>query len=190
MTDPIKNAFIWLLSIACVVLGAAAWLGHARLEIAQGKADLAISQLKKLGADVVKQKAEAAAELRTANASVLAQQKRLDAAAATQKVTDEKAAAVVDSLRTDLRAARLRAGALEAAARRGGSGAAEQGGDPAGAGAGAGSGASAGGVLPDPEAEADDDAYAADRINIAYAACRADAIGLRAILNRSPAPSP
>ncbi|WP_155947201.1 hypothetical protein [Pseudacidovorax intermedius] len=142
-----------------------------QLEAVTGQRDAARQGLAELNGAVTRQKAEAAATLASLNASVLAQQKRIDAAAAAQEKTDAKNLDDISRLRVELRAARLRAGAGEAGGRGSGGGGAP------GA-AGAGTGDRAGGraqgarLFPDPEAAADDDAYEADRVNLAYASCR------------------
>lgn len=70
-----------------------------------------------LNAAVTSQNAEAAATLASLNASVWAQQKRIDAAAAAQEKTDAKALDDIGRLRGELRAARLGACAAEAGGR-------------------------------------------------------------------------
>ncbi|MET3514373.1 hypothetical protein ABIC63_002145 [Pseudacidovorax sp. 1753] len=175
----LRNLAIW----ALLALAVAGWgVGCAertragvlttQLKAVTGQRDAARQGLAELNGAVTRQKAEAAATLASLNASVLAQQKRIDAAAAAQEKTDATNGSTVEHLREQLRAARLRAGTAEAGGCGGGGGGAP---GKAGAGAGdrAGGGAQAAGLLPDPEAAADDDAYEADRVNLAYASCRA-----------------
>lgn len=142
---------------------------------------------------ITSQQLLADAQLKAANASVRNLQTQLDTRRAEQQATDDANGKVVAGLRADLQrlhsARRLLDQQLQAAAARGrgdggGAGQGEPGATPAGGGRDE---AHAGGVLPaapsgprDFEAEADDDAFDADRINVAYIACRADAIAVRA----------
>ncbi|MET3512721.1 hypothetical protein ABIC63_000486 [Pseudacidovorax sp. 1753] len=175
----IRNLALWaLLAVAiagwgmgCAERTRAGGLA-SKLKTATEERDGARQALDQVNAAVRRQSAEAAATLASLNASVLAQQKRIDAAAAAQEKTDATNGATVEHLREQLRAARLRAGAAEAGGRGGGGG-----GAPGAAGAGAGDrvagGAQTAGLFPDAAAAADDDAYEADRVNLAYGSCRA-----------------
>lgn len=181
MIPNLKNYLLGGLALACLVLSGLLFLATGRLNLALEQRDQARKVLDQVTVDINAQKKAATAELRTANASVLAQQNRLDAAAQHQEKVDAQAVKTVDDLRNQLRAARaerMRHAAEEA--RRGRGGAAEQGQAAAGAGAGAVDRPEAAGLLPDPEAAADDDAYDADRLNAAFASCKADAIAIRA----------
>lgn len=179
----IRNAAIWLL----LALAVAGWgVGCAertragvlagQVKKVTGERDGARGERDTLASAIEAQKAQAAAMLRTLNASVLAQQKRIDAAHAAQEKTDAQNLATVAGLRDQLRRERLQRAAAEAAGRgSGGGGAAGQ--AAAGTDHRAGGGAAAAGLLPDPEAAADEDAYLADRVNEAYRSCRARLLG-------------
>ncbi|RYF29986.1 MAG: hypothetical protein EOO23_06170 [Comamonadaceae bacterium] len=127
------------------------------------------------------QKDEAAARLKTLNATVVVQQKRLDEHYFTGEKNDKTNLAKINTLQADMRRLRAAAnGLLDAAAAAGLSGGTEQGGAPAGPLTGSLDGAEAYRLVPaTPDQEADDDAYDADKINTAYASCRADALKLR-----------
>lgn len=199
----LRNLALW----ALLALAVAGWgVGCAertragvlavQLKTAGEQRDAARRGLADLNTAVTRQKAEAAATLASLNASVLAQQKRIDAAAAAQEKTDAKALDDIGRLRGELRAARLRAGGAEAGGRGSGGGGAA-GAASAGTGDRAGGGAQAARLLPDPEAAADDDAYEADRVNLAYSSCRAalfgrpqnSAVGSELSINRLPEPN-
>lgn len=184
MLDALKTYLLAALAVICLLLGAALWLQHGRAGVAIGERDLARQQLDSLGKNVKAQKELAAAQLRAANASVLARQRALEDARTHQEKTDATNVDVVRTLRADLD--RLREQSEHA--RRGDGGAARRGGDPIGAFARAGGAAQARGLLPAPPAgaaEEDADAYDADIINLAYASCRADALKVREVLNAS-----
>lgn len=184
MTD-IKNTVIWVLLAAIAALGAFAWFSHERAGIAAGQRDLAAGKLRIAGEAIDKQKREARAALDAANASVLAQQKRLDAAYLSQEKTDGVNTQTVSGLRADL--ARLRTAAFrlldgaDGAGRRAGD--ADAGGQAAAdSERGLSDRAQAAGLVPvpaDQEAVEDDEAFDSDRINTAYASCRADALSVR-----------
>lgn len=174
----IRNIAIWLL----LALAVAGWgVGCAestrathlagQVKKVTGERDGARGERDSLASAIEAQKAQAAATLRTLNASVLAQQKRIDAAHAAQEKTDVQNLSTVAGLRDQLRRERLQR-AAETAGRGGGAGG-TAGQASAGADHRAGGGADAPGVLPDPEAAADEDAYLADRLNEAYRSCRA-----------------
>lgn len=162
---------VWLAAALALAL---AWGGveRTRAGVLAGQRDAARGEAQALRGAIDAQKAEAASTLASLNASVRAQQQRIDAAHAAQEVNDAQNLALVDGLRADLRRERLRRAADEATGRGGGGGGAA-GGAAASAGAGPGSGAAGAGLLPAPEAEADHDAWLADRINEAYRSCRA-----------------
>lgn len=174
----IRNIAIWLLlalavagwGIGCAERSRAGMATNQRDE-ARRERDTARGEHNSLAAAVTAQKAEAAATLRTMQATVLAQQKRIDEAYLAQEKTDATNLATVAALHYRLRRERLQRAAEDA--RRGGSG----GGAPGAAGANADpratGRAAASGLLPDPETEADEDAYLADRVNEAYRSCRA-----------------
>lgn len=178
----LRNLALWVL----LALAVAGWgVGCAErtragsltklLKAVKAERDAARQGLTDLNAAVTRQKAQAAATLASLNASVLAQQKRIDAAAAAQEKTDAKALDDIGRLRGELHVARLRAGAAEAS-RRGDGGGGAPGAAGTGTGDRAGGGAQAARVLPDAETAADDDAFEADRVNLAYASCRATLI--------------
>jgi hypothetical protein len=174
------------LALACLVLGIAGWAEHQRAGIAAAKLADVRQQIKDTKERIEALKKQAADQLAAEQATVLAQQKRLDAAALEQGKTDATNRAVVDRLHDELRTARLRALRAEEA-RRGGGGGGAASGDPIGAFARAGGGAQARGLLPAPPsgaAEEDADAYDADILNLAYASCRADALKLREVMAR------
>lgn len=187
MTDAIKTTLLYALVVLSAVLGVATFLGHARLGIAQGQRDLAKASLKDLSAAVDKQKSEAAATLRTLNASVVAQQKIIDARYAQGEKTDAQNTQTIDGFRADLRRLRDAARRVLDAADSTGGGAGDRGASGevvAGPVAGPGGTAPPRGLLPaapNPEVDADDDAYEADRINDAYRSCRADALAVRSL---------
>ena len=180
----LRNLALWALVAAAVAGWGVGCAEHTRagglaskLKTATEERDGARQALDQVNAAVKRQNAEAAATLASLNASVLAQQKRIDAAAAAQETTDAKALDDIGRLRGQLRAARLRAGAAEAGGGGGGGGSAA---GAAGSRASdrAGGGAKADRLLPDQEAAADDDAYEADRLNEAYRSCRSRLMGL------------
>lgn len=138
---------------------------HQRDE-ARRERDTARGERNSLAADVTAQKAEAAATLRTLQASVLAQQKRIDEVHVAQEKTDATKLATVADLRE-----RLQRAAEDA--RRGDGDGSAPGAPGAGAGHRAAGGVVAPGLFPNPEAEADDDAYLADRVNEADRSRRA-----------------
>lgn len=183
ITDPIKNALIYALLVLCLVLGAAALLAHTQLAVSRGDLATARASLTVLSQAVTTQKNEAAATLHTLNASVLAQQKTIDARYAQQEKTDVQSTQTIDGYRADLLRIRTAArGLLDAAdsARRGSSGGGTDGQTATGALAGAADGAQAARLVPIAEAEQGDlEAYAADVINAAYRSCRVDAIVIR-----------
>lgn len=143
-----------------------------QLEATTDQRDAAREGLADLTTAVKRQREEAAATLASLNASVLAQQKRIDAAAAAQEKTDAKALDDIGRLRGKLRVARLRGNAFEAGG-SGGGGSGATGAACAGTGDRAGGGAEAAGLFSDSETSADDDAYEADKLNLAYRSCRA-----------------
>ncbi|MBS0453951.1 MAG: hypothetical protein JSS14_21835 [Proteobacteria bacterium] len=178
-----RSLAIYVLLGACVLLGITAYTNSMLLDSTRKSLKQTKDALKEQGERIGRQKTEAAERLRTLNASVLAQQKRLDAAHEQQEKADATNSATIDGLRADLRRMRAAArGVLNAAddaGRRPGGGA-RQGEAAAGTDAGARDGAQAYRLVPaTPDEEADDDAYEADRINNAYASCRADALKLR-----------
>lgn len=198
MFDSLKNTAIAVLGGLLLVLAVMLLNSYARVEVAQSRQRTAEAQLEKeqeahgrTRDAVASQKREAAALLRSSNASVLAAQNRLDAERQTAEATDVQHGRILVSLRADLQ--RLRTSQrLQLAAEAGGrgsSGAAQQGAGRPAADGGERDATAAARPLSgettgarDFEAEADDDAFDADRINVAYAACRRDAIGLRAAL--------
>lgn len=181
----VKSILIYVLLAACVALGVASCASTTMLKSTRSALATTKATLKTTNDRIREQKREAAGELRAANASVLAQQKRLDAAYQSQEKTDATNGKTIDGLRSDLRRVRAAArGLLDAAdsARRGDGGEAQQGEAAAGAHGGAGDRAQADRVLPaTADEEGDDDAYEADRVNAAYASCRADAFSVRVI---------
>lgn len=176
----IRNIAIWLL-LALAVAGwgvgcaertrAGVLAGQVKKVI--GERDGARGERDSLASAIEAQKAQAAATLRTLNASVLAQQKRIDAAHAVQEKIDAENLSTVAGLRDQLRRERLQR-AAEAAGRGGGAGGAA---GQAGTGTDdrAGGGAQAGRLLSDETAaEAEErDAFDADELNEAYRSCRA-----------------
>ena len=178
----IRNLAIWVLlalavagwGVGCAERTRAGALAGQVKKLA-GERDGARGERDALASAIDAQKAQAAATMRALNASMLAQQARIDAAHAAQEKTDAQNMSTVAGLRDQLRRERLQR-AAEAARRGGGVG-----GAPGQAGAGAdhraGGGADAPGVLPEPEAAADEDAYLADRVNEAYRSCRARLLG-------------
>lgn len=176
----IRNLAIWVLlalavsgwGVGCAERTRAGVLA-GQVKKVTGERDGARGERDSLASAIEAQKAQAAATLRTLHASVLAQQKRIDAAHAAQEKTDAQNLSTVAGLRDQLRRERLQR-ATEAAGRGGGAG-----GTPGQAGAGAndraGGGAQAGRPLPDETAaEAEErDAFDADELNEAYRSCRA-----------------
>lgn len=179
MTD-LRTILAGILAAACIVLGVASCASTTMLKATRASLTTTTKALNDQTARLEAQKKAAAAQLATLNASIRAQQARLDATHTQQEKTDATHVQTVDGLRADLRAVRLQL-ATEAT-RRWSSGAA--GSDPiaAFARAGAAGGAQAPGLLPgqeDLEAEEDGDTYDADVINLAYRSCRADAMSVR-----------
>jgi hypothetical protein len=179
----IRSIAIYVLLATTLLLGVASC--SERLLVRSTRADLVVQKaaLKTQTEALIAQKKEAAERLRELNASVLAQQKRLDDVHAIQEKYDVANTKTIEQLRVDL--ARMRAaarrllGAADAPV-TGPGGGAEQGTDTASTGSGFGYRTQASGVLPDaPTDEGDEDAYDADRINNAYIACRADAVNVR-----------
>lgn len=174
----IRNIAIWLLLALAVAGWGGACAERTRAGVVTKQRDAAQEDASWLRAAIKAQKAEAAATLRTLNASVLAQQKRIDAAHAAQEKTDAQNLATVDALRDQLRRERLQRAAE--AAGRGDSGGWAPGQASTGAQTGAAGGAQAGRPLPDETAaEAEErDAFDADELNEAYRSCRARVIEL------------
>lgn len=174
MLPDLRTVLLLALAVAGWGLGCAERTRAAalvsQLKDARTERDGARAARDTLAGQVEAQKAEARAKLAALNASVLAQQKRIDAAHAAQEKTDATNLATIADLRDRLRRERLQRSA-EDARRGGGGGAAGQAG--AGAGDRAAGGAAAVGLLPDPEAGADEDAFLADQVNEAYRSCRA-----------------
>ncbi|RST54094.1 hypothetical protein [Variovorax sp. DXTD-1] len=190
MTMPdLRNIAIWLLlalavagwGVGCAERTRAGLVTNQRDE-ARAERDAARGERNSLSAAVTAQKAEAAATLRTLQASVLAQQKRIDEAHAAQEKTDATNLSTLAELRDRLRRERLQRASEDA--RRGSGGGGAPGAPGAGADHRAAGGAQAAGLLPaapDREADEEADAYDADQINAAYASCRADAFGARGL---------
>ncbi|WP_225784642.1 hypothetical protein [Xenophilus sp. Marseille-Q4582] len=168
----IRNLAIWILLALAVAGWGGACAERTRAGVVTKQRNDAREEAKGLRGAIDAQKAEAAATLRTLNASVLAQQKRIDAAHAAQEKNDAQNLATVGALRDQLRRERMQRGAEAAGRGDGGGGAPGQAG--AGAHAGAAGAAQAGGPLPDETAaEAEErDAYDADELNEAYRSCR------------------
>ncbi len=119
---------------------------------------------------------------------VLATERKLGAALATQEKKDADAQKTVADLRADLRALSRAAGGLRdpnaTACRHPAAGETA-----AGAGPGANDASQAGGLLSEPlEKLLLTDSADADAINIAYASCREDAMNVRQILNSQVSP--
>ena len=168
----IRNLAIWLLLALAVAGWGVGCAERTRAGMLAGQRDAARGEAQALRGAVAAQKAEAAAKLASLTASVRAQQQRIDAAHAAREKADAQNLALVDGLRADLRRLRQQS---EAAGRGGGGGGAA-GGAAASAGPGAGDGAAGARLLPAPAdgaASEEDDAWLADLLNIAYAACRA-----------------
>jgi hypothetical protein len=173
----------WLYAIGLAIALAA---GFGEREMKQHyKADAIVQKanVTKLSSAIKTQKDEAAAMLRTINASVLAQQKTIDAARAAQEQKDATNVQVVAGLQQGLHDALATRGSRlcnPAPAGRGSSGGGAAGQAAAGAGTGAADGAQAGGVLqPDAHGLLERLMKEADAVNIAYASCRADANMMR-----------
>lgn len=172
----IRSLAIYVLLATTLILGVAACSERMVLRSTQAALTAQTNALKA-------QKEEAADRLRELNASVLAQQTRLDEAHAKQEKYDATNTKTIEQLRVDL--ARMRAaarrllGAADGPVSGPGSGAQQD--PPAGStGSGFGYRTQASGVLPNaPTDEGDEDAYDADRINNAYIACRIDAVNVR-----------
>lgn len=197
MFDSLKNTAIAVLGGLLLVLVVMLLNSYSRVEVAQSRQHTAESKLEteqeahgRTRDAVASQKREAAALLRSANASVLATQNRLDAEREAAEATDVQHGRVLVSLRADLQrlraSQRLQLVAEAATGGRGRGGDSQQGAAGSAAEGGGRDGADAGRLLPAAASstgdEGDDDAFDADRINVAYAACRRDAIGLRAAL--------
>lgn len=173
----------WLYAIG-LALALAAGFGEREMK-EHYKADAIVQKanVTKLSSAIETQKTEAAALLRTLNASVLAQQKTIDAARAAQEKEDATNVQVVADLRQGLHdALTTRGGRLcnpaPAGRWRGGGGAAGQAAAPAGA--GAADGTQAGGVLQqDAQGLLERLMNEADAVNVAYASCKADAVVVR-----------
>ena len=189
----LKAYVIYTLLIICAVLGAAAFMyrelyHHEKNTVDKVKVTLKQAQdtLRDTKDAIEAQKKEAAEKLAAINATVVAQQKRIDDAYELQEKTDDMSSKTLEQVRAEL--ARMRATARrmqhipDPGAGRGDGGGSANGQASAGNGPGAEDAAQAPGVLhvsEDPEAAADDDAYDADAINAAYASCRAQALVLR-----------
>jgi septal ring factor EnvC (AmiA/AmiB activator) len=178
----LRNLAIWLLLALAVAGWGAGCVERTRagaltkqLKEARGERDAARRQRDSLAAAVERQKAEAREQLAALTASVLAQQKRIDAAHAAQEKTDATNVSTIAGLRDRLRRERMQRAAEVAGRGDGGAGAAAQ--AAAGADDRPEGAAAAPGLLPDPEAGADEDAFLADQVNEAYRSCRARLIG-------------
>ncbi|WP_295379583.1 hypothetical protein [uncultured Pseudacidovorax sp.] len=178
----IRNIAIWLLLALAVVGWGVGCAERTRSALLDGKVktitaerDAAVNARDQLSNDITAQKAQAAAQLASLNANVLAQQKQLDAAHAAQEKADVQNLARVDALRDQLRHERLQRFAQGPG--RGAGGGRSSGQAAASAGDRAAGGAEAPGLLPNAQAAADDDAYQADRVNEAYRSCRARLMG-------------
>ncbi|MNQ42083.1 hypothetical protein D3C85_557790 [compost metagenome] len=185
--DALKNAIIFVLIGACVILSGLSGLFLYRMRLAVVGQQAAEARVEGLTDQINRNKVQAAAELRTANASVLAQQTRLDAIYLQQEkqsVLDQKVAGDAgDQLRRFRADSRLRADAAKGPG-SGRGGAAQQATADASADPGAADRASRAGLLREAAiAEGDDDARLADRINVAYRSCRADAFNVRKVMN-------
>lgn len=196
MLDSLKGAATTFLIGAVLVLAVMLLNSFGRVELAQSRQRTAEADLRTEKAEhartrdaVAAQKREAEEKLRSLNASVLAAQNQFDASRATEAQTALENGRLLGALRDRLRDLR-ESRRLLAVAEAGGRG---DGGDPqpgAARSAAAGGGrnpAEAGGLLPAasyrPADEGDADAFDADAINVAYIACRNDAIGLRRALS-------
>jgi hypothetical protein len=175
----------WVYAVALAIALAA---GFGEREMKQHyKADAIVQKanVTKLSSAIETQKEEAAATLRTLNASVLAQQKTIDAAHAAQEKQDASNVQVVAGLQQGLRDALDKRGSrlcnpAPAGRGSGGGGAAGQG--AAGAGAGAADGTQTAGVLqPDARGLLERLMREADAVNIAYASCKADSQTVRGL---------
>jgi hypothetical protein len=169
MSSELQRIALW--ALLAVALVAVTWGGYEHHRVGALAMELKTVQasLDTLSANVTRQKAEAAEQLRVAQATADAKQKQIDQQHAQQEKDDASNKRTLDDLRARL--VSLRKQASSAGSGHGGDSAAGQAG--ASADAGAGSAAEAGRLLPgaaDPEA---DDAYDADVINSAYASCRA-----------------
>jgi len=195
MFDSLKSGAMTFLAGLVVVLAVLLFSSWGRVELAQSRQATAEADLKaekeaqaRTRDAVAAQKREAANELRSANASVLATQNLLDATRAAQAKSDAANLGLVGDLRRSLLALRdaRRLQLAAEAGRRGDGGSAEQGGGGPAAPGGGRDEAAARRILPVPTAgpgdEEDDDAFDADRINAAYVSCRADAVNIRAAL--------
>lgn len=169
----------WIYAIAIAALGAAAFGESTLKDHYKAEAVLQKANVTKLASAIETQKNEAAATLRTLNASVLAQQKTIDAASAAQEKQDASNAQVVAGLQQGLHDALATRGSRmcnPAPAGRGGGRGGAAGQAAAGADAGPADGAQAGGVLqPDARGLLERLMSEADAVNIAYASCKVDA---------------
>jgi hypothetical protein len=185
ITDAIKNAIIWVLIGACVILAglSALFLYKARLAVVNQQ--VAEARANGLAEDIKRNKKQAADELRTANASVLAQNRKIDELylqREKQDVLDQKVVGDAgDQLRRFRADSRLRDAAQGPG--RGSGGAAQQSAAVASADRGAEDGASRARLLHEQAiTESDADAGLADSINVAYRSCRADAFNVRKVM--------
>lgn len=181
MLPDLRSSAIWLL----LALAVAGWgvscaertrVGTAinQRDEARRERDTARGERNSLAANVTAQKAEAAATLRTLQASVQAQQKRIDEAYLAQEKSDATNLATVADLRDRLRRERLQRSAE--ATRGGGGGGSAPGAAGADADDRATGGAQADRILPtasDRQADEEADAFDADQLNEAYRSCRA-----------------
>lgn len=184
LLEQTKTIAIYLLLATVAALSAVAWFSTQRASVAIGQRDLVASQLRDTSDAITKQRREARAQLDAANASVLAQQKRLDAAYLFQEKTDGTNTKAIAQLRADLLRMRAAArGVLDGAehAGRGVGSGAEQGGSAADTGSSFGHRAQANRLFPaTADEEADNDAFDADTLNAAYSSCRTEAFSIRA----------
>lgn len=187
ITDTLKNAIIFVLIGACVILSGLSALFLYRARLAVVNQQVAEARANGLAEDIKRNKTQAAAELRTANASVLAQTRRLDELYLQQEKTDvvdkKVAGDAGDQLHRFRADSRLRSAAAKGPG-SGGGGAAQQAAADASADPGAADRASRARLLREAAiAEGDDDARLADSINVAYRSCRADAFNVRKVMN-------